>query len=118
MNSFDKLLSFLPPDAESARANATRDTRRRGSSPYDPELLYVECRVCGKPVLWEQGKTTELLRGAGVDTHALDERCLIVSEGCPTCRPNENEGFTLAVVRIAGLTPEEAEHMSRPGGHA
>lgn len=85
---------------------------------YDPELLYVECQVCGKPVLWEQGKTTELLLAAGVDIRNLDERCLIVSEGCPTCAPFEKDGYTLAVVRIAGLTPEEAVQMSRPGGSA
>ena len=88
------------------------------SPSYDPELLYVECQVCGKPVLWEKGRTTELLLAAGVDVHNLDERCLIVSEGCPSCSPFVKEGYTLAVVRIAGLTPEEAAHMSRPGGSA
>ena len=89
------------------------------SSPlYDPELLYVECQLCGKPVLWEKGKTTELLLAAGMDISSLDERCLIVSEGCPACAPLEREGYVLAVVRIAGLTPEEAVQMSRPGGTA
>lgn len=85
---------------------------------YDPELLYVECHVCGKPVLWEKGKTTELLLAAGVDISKLDERCMIVSEGCPACLPAPGEGYTLAVVRIAGLTPEEAVYMTRPGGTA
>lgn len=85
---------------------------------YDPELLYVECQVCGKPVLWEEGKTTELLLTAGVDISRLDERCMIVSEGCPSCAPSAKDGYTLAVVRIAGLTPEEAMHMTRPGGTA
>jgi len=85
---------------------------------YDPELLYVECQVCGKPVLWEEGKTTELLLTAGVDISRLDERCMIVSEGCPACVPSAKDGYTLAVVRIAGLTPEEAVHMTRPGGTA
>ena len=89
-----------------------------GSPPYDPELLYVECQMCGKPVLWEKGKTTELLLAAGVDITSLDERCLIVSEGCPTCAPFEKGGYTLAVVRIAGLPPEEAVQMARPGGTA
>ena len=86
--------------------------------PYDPELLYVECQSCGKPVLWEQGKTTELLLAAGVDVSKLDERCMILSEGCPSCSPSSGDGYTLAVVRIAGLTPEEAVYMSRPGGTA
>ena len=89
-----------------------------GRLAYDPELLYVECHVCGKPVLWEKGKTTELLLSAGVPLDNLDERCMIISEGCPVCTPLEREGYTLAVVRIAGLTPEEAAHMSRPGGTA
>jgi hypothetical protein len=87
-------------------------------APYDPELLYVECRACGKPVLWEHGKTTELLLAAGVDIARLDERCLILSEGCPACRPHEEHGFTLAVLRIAGLTPEEAAYMEKPAGNA
>ncbi len=89
-----------------------------GTAAYDPELLYVECHVCGKPLLWEQGKTTELLLAAGVDISKLDERCMIVSEGCPTCDPYAREGYTLAVVRIAGVTPEEAVYMSRPGGQS
>ena len=85
---------------------------------FDPELLYVECQTCGKPVLWEKGKTTALLLAAGVDTLTLDERCMILSEGCPACAPKEKKGYTLAVVRIAGLTPEEAVYMARPGGTA
>lgn len=85
---------------------------------YDPELLYVECRNCGKPLLWEPGRTTELLQAAGVELSTLDESCLIVSEGCPSCRPRERHGFTLAVVRIAGMTPEEAMHMAKPAGRA
>ena len=89
-----------------------------GHSGYDPELLYVECHVCGKPVLWEPGRTTELLLEAGVDMRTLDERCLILSHGCPACRPHEEHGFTLAVVRVAGLTPEEAVYMARPAGTA
>ncbi len=89
-----------------------------GRPSYDPEMLYVECHLCGKPVLWEPGKTTELLLAAGVDLRTLDERCMIVSEGCPVCKPGEKNGFTLAVVRIAGLTPEEAVHMAKPAGNA
>jgi hypothetical protein len=89
-----------------------------GGPAYDPELLYVECHVCGKPVLWEPGRTTQLLLAAGVDLKSLDERCLLVSEGCPACHPEENYGFILTVVRIAGLTAEEAEYMARPAGSA
>ncbi|MDR2488411.1 MAG: hypothetical protein LBD42_02790 [Desulfovibrio sp.] len=103
---------------QSASGGPCQDAYRLGAPSYDPELLYVECHLCGKPVLWERGKTTELLLAAGVDVSSLDERCLIVSEGCPLCSPFAKEGYTLVVVRIAGLTPEEAVHMSRPGGTA
>ncbi|MDL2216225.1 hypothetical protein LJB81_00660 [Desulfovibrio sp. OttesenSCG-928-M14] len=89
-----------------------------GHTVYDPEMLYVECQACGKPVLWEPGKTTELLLAAGVDVSRLDERCMILAEGCPFCSPYAKEGYSLAVVRIAGLTPEEALHMTKPGGTA
>ena len=98
--------------------SAAREPRLTARSWYDPELLYVECHICGKPVLWEPGRTTELLLEAGVDITALDERCLILSEGCLFCRPKEEHGFTLAVVRVAGLTPEEAVYMARPAGTA
>jgi len=97
------------------------ETLRRDSGvpgAYDPELLYVECQMCGKPVLWEPGKTTALLLAAGVDASNLDERCMIVSAGCPACVPHAAMGYTLAVVRLAGLTPEEALYMTRPGGTA
>ena len=88
------------------------------SQGYDPELMYVECKSCGKPVLWESGRTTQLLKAAGVQLDTLDECCLILSDGCPACRPREQQGFTLAVVRVAGLTPEEAMHMAKPAGQA
>ena len=109
-----------PPVAEETAplSNPAPEFRITAQSWYDPELLYVECRQCGKPVLWEPGRTTQLLLEAGVDMHMLDERCLILSEGCPVCRPEEERGFTLAVVRVAGLTPEEAVYMSRPAGTA
>lgn len=89
-----------------------------GMSEYDPEMIYVECRICGRPVLWEPGHTTALLSQAGVDFSTLDERCLLLSEGCPVCRPEEEYGFSIAVVRIAGLTAEESVYMSKPGGNA
>lgn len=85
---------------------------------YDPELLYVECQVCGKPVLWEAGKTTELLEAADIDMHALDHACLLLSDGCPLCQPEEWEGFNLSIVRLAGIPIEDALHMLKPGGNA
>lgn len=106
------------PEAALRRLRETLAMRGVLPTSYDPEMLYVECQVCGKPVLWEPGKTTELLMAAGVDVRHLDERCMILSEGCPFCAPYAKDGYTLAVVRIAGLTPEEALHMGKPGGTA
>lgn len=85
---------------------------------YDPELLYVECQVCGKPVLWEEGKTTELLEAAEIDLHSLDNTCMLVSDGCPHCHPEAWEGFTLSIVRLAGVSVEDALHLLKPGGNA
>lgn len=66
---------------------------------FDPELLYVECAKCGRPVLWSPGDTTRILAWAGIDTTNLDEKCMIVSEGCPTCKPGQNS-FNTQVVRL------------------
>lgn len=121
MNAREKQISFnsLPEGARQRLLDVLQGVVPGvGGSAYDPELLYVECQICGKPVLWEKGRTTELLIAAGVDVSKLDERCMIVSEGCPSCEPYPREGYTLAVVRLAGLTPEEANYMSRPGGTA
>ena len=87
-----------------------------GWALYDPELLYVECRVCGKPVLWDYGKTTELLFSAGVDFTLLDAHCLILSDGCPACQPRPQDGYMLAVVRLAGLGVEEPLRLLKSGG--
>lgn len=69
------------------------------SRTFDPELLYVECTQCGQPVLWAHGLTSKLLKMAGIDPEALDERCVIMSEGCPGCHPGETQ-FTTQVIRL------------------
>ncbi len=94
------------------------ESRLARNISYDPEMLYVECHLCGRPVVWEPGKTTELLQAGGVDFRTVDEHCLILSEGCLACQPNEKHGFSLAVVRIAGVTPNEAMYMDKPAGNA
>ena len=71
---------------------------------YDPELMIVECARCGRPVLWEPGRSTEVLACAGIDPLELDVRCLLLTEGCPHCRPRQREGYN---VRIFRLTPEQ-----------
>jgi hypothetical protein len=69
------------------------------ATAFDPELIYVECGRCGEPVLWEPGDTTRLLACYGVDPDTLDERCLIISDGCRSCNP-EAEGYATQVVRL------------------
>lgn len=66
---------------------------------FDPELLYVECSRCGQPVLWQNGMTSKLLKLADIDPSSLDERCVIMSEGCPGCTPGETS-FMTQVVRL------------------
>lgn len=66
---------------------------------FDPELLYVECSQCGQPVLWRHGLTSKLLTMADIDPASLDERCVIMSEGCPSCHPGETS-FTTQVLRL------------------
>ncbi len=78
---------------------------------YDPELLYVECARCGQPVLWSPGDTTRILAWAGIDTVNLDEKCMIVSDGCPGCQP-EQSSFSTQVVRLR----KSPEGRARPQG--
>ncbi|MGE4551712.1 MAG: hypothetical protein AB7D57_01280 [Desulfovibrionaceae bacterium] len=80
------------------------------SKPFDPDLLYVECAQCGLPILWKSGQTARILAQAGIDLAALDERCMLLSQGCPACHPEESE-FTTQVVRLAKARDTE----SRPG---
>ena len=110
------ILHFAPAEPETRRSVPAGDGSQ--DTLYDPELLYVECRRCGHPILWEPGRTTALLLAGGIDPALLDERCLIVSDGCSSCRPGEMEGYGLAVIRIAGLEPDEAVYMMRPAGNA
>ena len=78
---------------------------------FDPELLYVECARCGKPVLWSPGDTTTSLAWAGIDAGVLDEMCMIVSDGCPTCLPGQ-ASFSTQVVRLR----KGAEARAAPQG--
>ena len=70
---------------------------------YDPELMMVECARCGRPVLWEPGRSTQVLEGVGIDPLEIDAHCLLMTDGCPYCRPRQVEGFNVQVFR---LTPE------------
>jgi len=74
------------------------------SRGYDPELMIVECARCGRPVLWEPGRSTAVLAGVGIDPLELDAHCLLLTDGCPSCRPRQKEGLSVQVFR---LTPEQ-----------
>ncbi|GHV53255.1 hypothetical protein FACS1894206_03580 [Deltaproteobacteria bacterium] len=96
-----------------------RENLQTQTSPvrYDPDLLYVECRFCGKPVLWEKGKTALLIQASGIDTSMLDAECLILADGCPNCCPRTDR-FQLQVVRLAALSPHDILLLSENRGTA
>ena len=64
---------------------------------FDPELLYVECARCHRPLLWEPGQTVKLLRQSNIDLNSLNAGCMILSEGCPICSAEE-DGFVARLV--------------------
>lgn len=85
---------------ESERREELRD--RPVTTPgklTDPELMYVECGRCGRPVFWQEGRTTAVLMAAGVTMDALDQGCLLVSDGCVHCRPGV-EDVQIHVLRM------------------
>lgn len=66
---------------------------------YDPEMLFVECSRCGNPIVWERGRTTEILAGAGIDPLELDSHCLLVTDGCPQC--TRGGAYHVQIFRVA-----------------
>lgn len=92
-------------------------TPGKQTANYDPELLYVECSHCGNPVIWEQGRTTELLQEAGLASSRLDARHLVLTEGCPTCAPDETF-YETRVVRLAEKNDPELEALGDAEGNA
>ena len=90
---------------------------RKPAIGYDLDLLYVECRFCGNPVLWEKGKTSLLVTASGLDTSALDEECMILSDGCPNCRPETGQ-FHLHMVRVTSLSPQDVLILADSKGSA
>ncbi len=81
---------------------------------YDPELLYVECSRCGQPVIWEQGRTTELVRKAGLAHSHLDARYMVLTDGCPSCSPEEIY-FETRVVRLVPAHDEFEDYKGAVG---
>ena len=83
--------------SETRRTPVFFDPMARG---YDPELMIVECARCGSPILWELGRSTAVLAGVGVDPLELDAHCLLLTDGCPQCRPRQEGGFSVQVCRL------------------
>lgn len=86
-----------------------------GDSRFDPELLYVECRLCGRPVFWGEGVSTLAVTGAGIAPASLDARCMILTNGCDKCSPHKTHEHV--VIRIDS-TGEHDRLMDDPAGYA
>lgn len=80
---------------------------------FDPELLYVECAKCGRPVIWSPGDTTKILEWAGIDASTLDDKCMIVSEGCPSCQPGK-KSFSTQVIRLKKSSTDRPKKQEAP----
>ncbi len=68
----------------------------------DPEMLFVECAKCGNPIIWEPGRSTEILQGAGIDPIELDSQCLLVTDGCPKC--SRDKHYHVQIFRVQSNT--------------
>jgi hypothetical protein len=90
---------------------------QKSNPAYDPEMLYVECNNCGKPIVWEPGRTTELLIRSNINPSTLDEHCLILSDGCKECMPY-SRGYSLSIVRLAGISLQDLLLLQKTSGHA
>ncbi|MFW5734334.1 MAG: hypothetical protein ACOCWR_04660 [Oceanidesulfovibrio sp.] len=77
-----------------------------GRKRFDPELLYVECLRCGRPVLWRPARTRSLIEASGLLPEELDHSFLIGTNGCPVCSP-ELGSFTTMLVRVESFGKEK-----------
>ncbi|GAB7081228.1 hypothetical protein [Megalodesulfovibrio paquesii] len=66
---------------------------------FDLSLLYAECGVCGRPLVWSETATRLVLRRAGVDPGTLDYSHLLRTNGCGRCSP-ELEDATISLVKL------------------
>jgi|GEM_PF-6742822 len=89
--------------------NTKKQSNKKTSSThnFDPEMIYVECARCGRPLIWEKGTTTFIIQSSGVGRH-LSPDWLILSRGCPTCSPDQDE-FVLTLGR-PGDNPVHSLH--------
>lgn len=96
---------------------SVQEADKEAFNPIDPELLYVECRSCGRPVIWESGKTTHLLNDAEINTELLDSQCMLLTDTCPVCRPDVL-AIKIQVVRLSSATDEDLEQIDISRGYA
>lgn len=68
-------------------------------SRFDLEMMYAECSRCGHPVLLDPEQTEDVVLWSGLDLESVDPCCMILSEGCPQCDP-EQEFFSTQIVRL------------------
>lgn len=108
LHSLHRGLNFVSPLDPSQKKN---------DKSYDPEMIYVECRVCGNPVMWEPGRTTAILLHSQINPDSVDAFCLILTEGCKKCKPGAPE-YPLSMIRLSDITPQELLGLYKPGGHA
>ncbi|GFM32586.1 hypothetical protein LN040_14210 [Desulfovibrio subterraneus] len=75
---------------------------------FDPDLMYVECKHCSRPVLWNKGRTSEILQDVDIVRVELDSSCMILTHGCPRCTPGVTK-FRLQVIRADEVYAEEQQ---------
>ena len=82
---------------------------------FDPEMLYVECSLCGRPVFWGEGMSTLAVAGAGIAPSTIDSRCMILTNGCEYCKPHDQHDHV--VVRLSSSGHHD-RLMDDPAGRA
>ncbi|MDR2893156.1 MAG: hypothetical protein LBV80_08760 [Deltaproteobacteria bacterium] len=120
MNHLLKQLSealLSSPSLDPAGAGDQANSAGSGTNCYDPEMLYVECRKCGNPIMWEPGRTTAILARSCVSPALVDEHCMIISDGCRNCSPHADV-FALSIVRLASISAQDLLLMHSTGGNA
>lgn len=96
--------------------NAPRLLALTAAKPFDrdPNLLFIECLRCGRPLNFDPGMVTAALTGAGVDLSVIDLGHMIVTDGCPHCSPDA-PGYPTELVRLNTDFDVERYHMNAGG---
>jgi hypothetical protein len=81
---------------------------------YDPEMLYIECTNCGRPIIWDEGEATDFVAWSGYPAWAIDSSCCILTSSCPACAPNKG-GYSSWLAKAAEMPePEEVAAEEKP----